>query len=285
MSSYPPPQPNSIPNPGVAQQYPPGTVFTSPVPASSPYTVMNGPVNAPAPAEYQTASNEPLPKQVRELRIYAHSTLVYWWPVWVIGFLMAGLSYWSGEQYQVGADQEWFHPSTNLGVIFFLTLMLVIVITNISVKGLASALVLMGAALVTLLLAYFGLWDSIFGFFGHLKIHLNSGAYLWFSSLLLIVWTISTFGIDRTSYWSFKPGQVTHEFIFGAGSSSYDTNGMLLEKHREDLFRHWLLGFGSGDLQIRTSGATRQQIEVSNVMFLGSKVARIQRLIAEEPDA
>jgi hypothetical protein len=59
---------------------------------------------------------------------------------------------------------------------------------------------------------------------------------------------------------------------------------MALEKHRDDLFRHWLLGLGSGDLRIRTSGATREQIEVPNVFFIGSKVEVIQRLIAEVPE-
>ena len=49
-------------------------------------------------------------------------------------------------------------------------------------------------------------------------------------------------------------------------------------------FRHWLLGLGSGDLRIRTSGATREEIEVSNVLFIGSKVAAMQRLIAEVPE-
>ena len=48
---------------------------------------------------------------------------------------------------------------------------------------------------------------------------------------------------------------------------------MGLEKHRRDLFRHWLLGIGSGDLEILTSGATREKIEVQNVLFIGSKVA------------
>ena len=41
----------------------------------------------------------------------------------------------------------------------------------------------------------------------------------------------------------------------GGGEKSYDTAGMSIEKHRDDLFRHWVLGLGSGDLTVRTSGA------------------------------
>jgi hypothetical protein len=59
---------------------------------------------------------------------------------------------------------------------------------------------------------------------------------------------------------------------------------MGLEKHRDDIFRHWLLGFGSGDLKIRTSGATHEQIDLRNVLFIGSKVKAMQQLIAEVPE-
>jgi hypothetical protein len=30
--------------------------------------------------------------------IISHSPLFYWWPVWAVGFLMAGWSYWYGDQ-------------------------------------------------------------------------------------------------------------------------------------------------------------------------------------------
>jgi hypothetical protein len=60
---------------------------------------------------------------------------------------------------------------------------------------------------------------------------------------------------------------------------------MLLEKHRDDLFRHWLLGIGAGDLRISTTGATKEQIDVPNILFIGSKMGIMQRLIAEEPNA
>ena len=37
-------------------------------------------------------------------------------------------------------------------------------------------------------------------------------------------------------------------------------------------------------LQIRTSGATHEQIDAPNVLFLGSKIKTMQRLIAEVPE-
>lgn len=232
----------------------------------------------------------PEPKTVvvpRQLRIYSHSSLFYWWPVWAVGFVMAFLTYWSGKPEQIeaiGRAREWIHPSSNLGVFYFLVLFTVILITNFSVRGLASGMVIMGGILLTVVLAYVGWWDTVFDWFGNLTIHLTMGAYFWFSLLMLSTWIATVFGLDRLTYWEVTPGQLTQTFVFGAGSKSYNTSGMVLEKHRDDLFRHWLLGLGSGDLMIQTNSGTREQIEVSNVLFIGSKVQAIQQLIAEVPE-
>ncbi|MDP1564191.1 MAG: hypothetical protein Q8M16_22640 [Pirellulaceae bacterium] len=247
------------------------------------------PETSPVPRELlsnsppRATSTQATAPQIRQLRIYSHSSLFYWWPVWVIGYLMALITYGFGQEHLIGQNRTWIHDSSNLGLLFFFVLFLVILITNVSVRGLASGMVILGIALVIVLLAYFGWWDHVLGWFGGLKISLNMGAYFWFSTLLLIVWLISVFVLDRTSYWEIKPGQLTFHALFGSGSQSYNTQGMALDKHRDDLFRHWLIGLGSGDLEIHTSGASRQQINVRNVLFIGSKVPVIQKLIAESP--
>ena len=50
-------------------------------------------------------------------------------------------------------------------------------------------------------------------------------------------------------------------------------------KRRSDLFRHWLIGFGSGDLLVRTAGAHGQQFEMRNVLFVESKLQLIQDML------
>ncbi len=237
------------------------------------------PGEAPRSTPAQTDS-----PHVRRLRIYSHSSLFYWWPVWVIGYIMAMITYVYGQEHLIGQAQTWIHSSSNLGLIFFFVLFLVILITNVSVRGLASGMVLMGVALAIVLLAYFGWWDQVLSWFGGLEISLNLGAYFWFSTLMFMTWVVSVFVLDRTRYWEIKPGQLTYHAIFGSGSKSYNTQGMALDKHRDDLFRHWLIGLGSGDLEIHTSGASHEQLDVRNVLFIGSKVAVIQKLIAETPE-
>jgi hypothetical protein len=113
---------------------------------------------------------------------------------------------------------------------------------------------------------------------------MNMGFYVFFSTLVLIVWAFSVFVYDRLGYWRVTPGQLTHDTVIGGAQKSYDTRGMVFEKQRQDLFRHWILGLGSADIQISTTGARRETFMIPNVLFVDSKISAIQKLIAMQPD-
>ena len=61
-----------------------------------------------------------------------------------------------------------------------------------------------------------------------------------------------------------------------------DAEGAIVEKKRNDVFRHWLLGFGTGDLLIRLGGPGGQTIELENVIAINHKLPLIQRLVKEK---
>jgi len=224
--------------------------------------------------------DEPLPDEVF---LYSHSNLFYWWPVWAVGYLMAAVTYFGGIHENFSGTDVLIHPSKNLGVIFTLTFFLVILITNVTVRGVSSLVVIMGIVIVTLTLAYLNLWETVLSYFGRLEIYMNMGFYLFFSTAVFLVWAFSFFVYDRLTYWRVRPGQVTHETVIGGAETSYDTRGMVFEKHREDLFRHWVLGLGSGDMQFITTGARHETVSVPNVLFIDWKLRVIQRLIAMKP--
>jgi hypothetical protein len=249
------------------------------------------PVPVPVPVQQQPAAR-PMPEGARpdedaphhpQVTIISHSSLFYWWPVWVVGYLMTLFTWMNGESFALGDATVRLHPSNNLGVLFVLTLFLVVLITNVSVRGLASLVVILILTLAAVLMAYFQVWDDALAWLGNLTVYLNQGAYFWLSTLMLIAWALSVFIFDRVSYWVVKPGQITRQHFWGAGSESYDTENLTLEKRRDDLFRHWLLGLGSGDLKIHTYGGQSREIFIPNVLFVGFKVHAIQHLIAQEP--
>lgn len=267
---------------------PPGAVATpvQPVYTTQPGAVVTQPVvyvqQAPPP---QAAAPQPPTEDAGyagvQLKIISHSMLYYWWPVWAVGYILALMTWSNGQSVQIGGREVWIHTSNNLGVAFVATLFLVILITNVSVRGLASVIVIMSMVLATVVFAYFGWWDEILAWFGNLYIYLNQGAYFWFSTVMFLVWAFSVFVFDRFSYLLIMPGQVTQQNVFGASSKTYDTENMTSEKRRDDFFRHWLLGLGSGDLVIHAfSAGQREVLEIPNVLFVGTKIEAIHKLLA-----
>jgi hypothetical protein len=169
-------------------------------------------------------------------------------------------------------------------VIYTLLLLLLIVITSTNVRGMRAAMVILGLSFLALLCAYLGWWEALFGIIGREYIFMNRGFYLFSSTILCVAWLITVFLVDHLSFWRFRPGQITHEYLGGIVDKSYDTDNMILSKRQDDLFRHWIIGLGSGDLHLQTMGGRGVEANVSNVLFVIGKMSKIQRLIATKPD-
>ncbi|MEL6299625.1 MAG: hypothetical protein AAFQ45_13755 [Pseudomonadota bacterium] len=236
----------------------------------------------------QRSGPDDLPDPVDSLPgivIYSHSSLFYWWPVWLLGFILAAVSYAFGAAFATDDGRiEWIHPNSGVGVTFIIVLVLVIIFTNISLRGIYSVALIFAIATLLLLLAYLGVLDDVMAAIPELSIFMSAGFYLTFSLLLFSIWAVAFFFFDRLTYWRIRPGQMTQEAWVGGGEKSYDVRGMLFEKHGEDYFRHNVLGLGSGDLMLKTAGANKATINVPNVLFVDKKVRQIQRLIAVKPD-
>lgn len=254
------------------------------------------------------------------VRIIGHSNLFYWWPVWAVGFLMAILTY-MDRSYMVvvpsgtvakkarqiqgidgprdalilPAGQDWpvdeagvleqprlrIARNNGLGSVFETVLILVLLITNIRLSGVWSLVLIMLVLLIAIVFAFTGIWDHIFRLVGALDVHITAPGYLCLAVPLFLIWLATLLFYDRLTYATFRPGQFTIHYAFGTGAQSFEVLGLSLEKKRDDLFRHWLLGAGSGDLVIRTSGANARTFELPNVLFVGSKLYKAQRALRE----
>jgi hypothetical protein len=169
--------------------------------------------------------------------------------------------------------------SPRYGVIFATVLLLVIVITNVPLRGLWSVVVIVTVILMSVIFALAGWWDAILTTLSWLDIRFNAGGYFFISGVLFAIWLISLLIFDRQIYMIFSPGQLKVCTQIGGGERVFDASGMKLEKQRSDLFRHWVLGLGSGDLIVRTSGAGMEHLELDNVLFIGKKTEQIERLM------
>ena len=257
----------------------------------------------------------------QEIRIVSHSTLFYWWPVWAAGFIMALITAIDGSlvaivptktEAQTGrqivgvegthdvlivppgklpldADGKPVQPhihmsqSKNLGVLYATILLVVILITNVPLRGLWSLVVVVMIVMLSIIFALADWWTKIFDALGSLAIHINMGGYIVISLVLFGMWLFAMLIFDRQIYMVFSPGQLRVCTEIGGGETSYDTQGMVIQKERSDLFRHWILGLGSGDLVVRTSGANTHEFHLHNVLFVGHKLKQIETMQRDRP--
>jgi hypothetical protein len=172
--------------------------------------------------------------------------------------------------------------TSTYGVIFSLTVLLVIVITNVPLRGLWSVVIIVTVVLLSIIFALADWWEKIFTYFAMLDIRINVGGYMFISLVLFAIWLITFLFFDRQVYMVFTPGQLKVCTEIGGGEKAFDTMGMTIEKQRSDLFRHWILGLGSGDLIVNTSGAHVQHFDLPNVLFIGKKVQQIEDMQREK---
>jgi hypothetical protein len=165
------------------------------------------------------------------------------------------------------------------GVVFVVVVLVVLFITNVPLRGLWSVLVVVIVVLGSIILALAGWWDTILDAVVHSRVYINAFGYLAFSVPLLVLWLLVVLVFDRQMYMVFAPGQLRVCQEIGGGEAAYDTVGMVVAKQRSGLFRHWLLGFGSGDLLVKPAGANARQFEVHNVLFVEKKLQLVQQML------
>jgi hypothetical protein len=168
------------------------------------------------------------------------------------------------------------------GVIFLSWLLLVIVITNVPLRGMWSVVVIITIVLLSIIFGLAGWWAWIIHYLILLDIRINAAGYFFVSGLLFVLWLITFLFFDQQMYMIFTPGQLKVRTEIGGGEKAYDTSGMTVEKQRSDLFRHWILGLGSGDLVVNTAGAGVHHFDLPNVLFIGKKVQAIEDMLREK---
>jgi len=169
----------------------------------------------------------------------------------------------------------------SLGAVYLFILLLVIFITNITLRGqwsLVVSIVLIALAII-FWLAHF--WEPIFQRLTNMSIYINLGGYMMISLVVFILWVLNFFIFDRQIYVVFTPGQVRLCLEIGSGETIYDSFGMTVQKKRSDFFRHTILGFGSGDITLRFS-RIENPIELHNVLNANSILKRIQQMTKEK---
>ncbi|HJZ58552.1 MAG TPA: hypothetical protein VKE74_26665 [Gemmataceae bacterium] len=277
------------------------------------------PPPTPPPGTSNRTSGLGAPSRQKEIKLVSHSPIFYWWPIWVLGYVFAIITMMEGNRLAIvpqdtkieqhesegkvsgytlevkgtthslerAAKEGRFIPRMShkawLGPVYCVVLLLTILITNIPLRGLWSFLVLLILVVVVLGISLIpGGWDDLLAAFGNLHIYINMAGYLFMATAVLVLWVVSVFIFDQRTYMIVTPGQIRVCEHIGASIRNFDTTGLSFEKQRDDLFRHWILGFFSGDLIVRTHGAEQETIRLPNVLWIGWRLEEVQEILREK---
>ena len=227
-----------------------------------------------------------------ELKVYMHSWLFYWWPLWAIGFAMAGWtlledhhvalvppgSTVEGQTLVVPAAASPLLLDTHLsasptpGLVFALTLLGLLAFGTGWMWGWRVYTFSATVVAALLLFSWLDAWGTLARWVMYLHVHINLGGYLVMSTGLLAIWLVQVFIVDRRTFVTFSMSQVRIHYAIGEEEKVYDAGGVTLEKAPYDWFR-WLVGFGAGDVRVRVSG---QLIEIPNVIHVGRRLDAIE---------
>jgi hypothetical protein len=202
-------------------------------------------------------------EKVDHIVVYGHSNLFYWWPVWLVSFALAGVTYFEADPAATGSSVP--------GAVFVVTLLAVAVSSTVVFRGMVS---LIGAVVLVALVA-------IFAYLGGLDIRINTAGYLCVGVPLFVAWAAVVFVYDRQHYVVFDSGQIRYVEEVGDSQMAVQAEGATVEKRRSDAFRHWVLGLGAGDLVVR-AGHGGRAIHLENVLNIRRKMAVIDRMLREK---
>jgi hypothetical protein len=236
-----------------------------------------------------------------EIKVYSHSPIFYWWPVWLVGFIMAILTYVDGGRMahvppgtQVQGNRlvapnvdtvleppnKRMASTPYLGTWFILTLLVVFVSSNVPLRGLWEWIAVLFLGLAVSVVSLYGLWGHLVDWFNLLHIHINLAGYVFISVWLFAIWAVTVYFFDRRTYMIFSAGQVRVRDMIGQAEKVYDVTNLALQLQPNILFRHRVLGlWGAGDLVVRTSGAHPEVFEWPNVLFVRSRLRQIEGML------
>jgi len=169
----------------------------------------------------------------------------------------------------------------DLGLVFATVLLATILSTSVPLRGLWSVVLVLFVVLVIVILALTPWLTRVINAISLIDIRINVGGYCFISAVLLIMWILAVFVFDRRMYMAITSGQVRVCTAIGTGETVYDTAGLTFQKRQDDLFRHWIIGLGSGDLILHRTNVN-QEIDFPNVLFIGGKIREIEKLIKEK---
>lgn len=219
--------------------------------------------------------------QLSTLKAYAHSPIIYWWPIWALGLLFGFVS-----MFMPSGGAESLDTVSNAarvqGQTFAFVLIFVIFSTTVKLRGANSVILGLILAIGIILLVMGNLFGPIAAFVGGLEIHMSPSFYWFVGITVFLMWAVMVFGFDKVKYYEIAPGQVRERVYWGSGDRAESGANARCRYLKDDFLRHRMLGGNLlGDIEITLADGEIWYLH--NVLFAKSRADRINELIVTRP--
>ena len=213
--------------------------------------------------------------RLQELRVYTHSPILYWWPIWLLGFVFYGLT-------AIGIGDTPDAAARVQGQTFVFVLLFTIFSTTVRLRGANSVILGLILAIGGILLFMANLSGPIAAFIGGLDIYMSPAFYLFVGITVFLMWAVMIFGFDKVKFYEFSPGQIRERVFWGSGDRAESGANARCQYKKDDFLRHRMLGLViTGDIEITLADGEIWYLH--NVLFAKQKADRINELIVTRP--
>lgn len=207
---------------------------------------------------------------------YSHSQIMYLWPIWLGAFVISDFTSFFANFHRK-LEGEVFALS-GVTLLHLVVMAVVIFFTSVNLRGVWAAVFAVSAVALGLAFSVWDVWEPILKRLGDLKLYVNSDFYRAMGVVIFIPWLFVVFIFDLRRYFHFRPSQVTMVHEIGEGEKTFDSFGVVMEKHRDNYVQHIALGFGSGDLSISTHGGDSDIITFRNVLRINRVLKDVSKI-------
>src|SRR5262245_599792 len=224
--------------------------------------------------------------ELRGIRIYEYSDLVYWWAIWFAALVCGVSTYLFGEHIRIVDKALLVHTNPWLGIGFLGAMFSVLIFTQLRARGLHAIILLMAIAIVGLTVHILIGWSAIFDQITLIKVHMNLAFYVVVGVISFAIWFYTAIIHARLTYGVGNPGEVGWHSPFTGQFEVYRPLNFHVSKRSDDIIVHKILGLGflglgTGDIDVKfdVPGGGSQHHVFKNVWRPGSKVTRMEGLI------
>jgi|GEM_PF-1959436 len=221
--------------------------------------------------------------QLKDLKVYAHSPIIYWWPIWALGMLFGFISMFLPDT--VGTADGAGPVSTAAlvqGQTFVFVLVFVIFSTTVKLRGANSVILGLILAIGVILLFMANMFGPIASYIAGLEIYMSPSFYWFVGITVFVMWAVMVFGFDKVKFYEIAPGQVRERVYWGSGDRAESGANARCRYLKDDFLRHRMLGGNLlGDIEITL--ADGEVWYLHNVLFAKTRADRINELIVTRP--